>query len=252
MLSTAQKVGLGVVGVGVVIAAVSVMNSKAAAAALPAPGGTSASSYWLFNVTTPYTSQIATNPTGTATVATALAGAGFTNITVQSDPTTTNGWVVLAMYPGTPPATVAAASGNLTLTPPDGSTAIPQVTSLPTQTTANLQVGTWYSFSVRTSFLQTSLDAQSAVAVILTGLGFGTIGSTATAPLLFITPAADLSSAPDTWNVYAMVTGTTSPVPANGTPITIVDLPPLLFFVPSALPTALATAPTTAPPNTMP
>jgi hypothetical protein len=117
---------------------------------------------------------------------------------------------------------------------------------LPVATSVSLTTGTWYSFSVRTSFLQGAMGSQGDVISLLQTMGFG-LGGTATAPTLYVVPATQSSpgvaitdpTALDTWNVIAVYSGPTAATPP-GRPYTVTDGPPLLFFVPSALPLPLS------------
>jgi hypothetical protein len=248
---TVTKIAIAAAAVGGVV--LYAQSNAAAAATTPAAGSAPGptSSYYIFNVTTPYQSNIATN---LAIVTAALQAAGFSNIVIEPDPTNVDaggnqyGWVATALYTGTPPTSITNASGNLTLAPVAGSTAITPITGPVAPTTSNVTVGTWYSFAVRTSFLQAATNALAAVQALLQNLGFGT-GSTASSPTIYVTPAADMSSTPDTWNVYAIFTG---PSGATTAPSQVTDTPPLIFFVPSATPTAMTTAPSGPPPVTMP
>lgn len=254
-LTKPVKVGLRALAVGSL--AYLLLKPSTAAAGATAAGGTNTSgaTYFLFSITTPYSSNPAVTPQGQANVQAALAAAGFVNIQVQNDPSVTagNSWVATAMFTGTPPTTVTAASGNLTLSNVQALTGTPPVP----QPVSNLVVGSWYQFSVRTSFLQGAPDPttgvpanQPNVAAYLIAMGFGgPTGGTAASPTLYLTAAADQSSTPDTWNVFATWQGppNVTPVPTSAT-----DYPPLIFFVPNALPTLMAAAPTAAPPTTMP
>ena len=253
-LTKPVKVGLGALAVGGL--AYLLLKPSASASAATSAGGTNTSgaTYFLFSITTPYSSNPAVTPQGQANVQQALAAAGFTNIQVQTDPSVTagNSWVATAMFTGTPPTTVTAASGNLTL-----SNVQPLAGAPPTPTTVpNLVAGSWYSFSVRTSFLQGAPDPttgvpanQPNVAAYLMAMGFGASGGTAAAPALYVTAAADKSSTPDTWNIYGTFTGApnVTPVPTSAT-----DYPPLIFFVPNAMPTLMAAAPSGPPSSAMP
>lgn len=267
-LTTPEKIGAAAVAVGVVAA---VVMANKSAAATPAGGtltNTSNAAYWLFELTTPYNS---TGTSNASMVAADLTKAGFIpspafqgGFQIEADPTTANGWVVIAQYAGQPPTTIAASGSTTlsTLAPTAGSTwNNSTVSSLPTPTpVTGLTAGQWYAFSVRTSFLQAAPNAMSALAVILTDWGFGATGGTAAAPNLLLTPAADLSATPDTWNVFAQYTG---PAGATTAPSSITDQPPLAIFatVPTLLPATLTAsgtaggapaAGTTAPPTTMP
>ncbi len=257
-------------------------NKSAAAAASSTPGTTPSSTpgtaaTLLFNVAYPSTAGSVT----VGQVQADLAAAGFQGALVQPDvtaPAGSNAFIVAAVYPpGGPyagPIQTAVTSppspGALAFTIAAQSLAssggtigiynVDPIVSLPEATTAQCTVGTWYAFSVRTSFLQGVPGAQADVLSLLMGLGFGSAAS----PTLFVQPVtmsdpttpipASDTQAFDTWNVIAQYNGrpgaTTIPV---GYTVAVPDLPPLLLFVPGATPTAIA-APigTPTPSNVMP
>lgn len=285
-LSTAGKLATAAgtaAAVGTVIAVSK--NSAAATAATPTPAGPVTPppagatgpaapgvtppviASILFNLTTPYTALA-----GITAVQTDLANAGFANAIVQPDLSvaTANGWIVAANYSSAGP-NAAAIAGALqvpsqtvtipatVLPPATGNTAtisnVVAITSIPAVTTLTLATGTWYQFSVITSFLQSQAPS-STVLQILQTMGFGITPLTS----IYITPITQSSAgvpipastpqALDTWNVIAEFSGVAAvaALVAAGTSQLVSDVPPLLMFKPGTL-TALGT---TAPANPTP
>lgn len=233
-LTPAEKVGLGVVAVGAVVGLV-MLTSKPAAAAAPVAGSgpAAAQQYYLFSLTTPYSSN---DPTGQAyaNVTAALQAQGFTMLQVQEDPTLANGWVGTGLWSGagTPPATgstYAAASGTLTYT---GAAALGTgvIPPAPMQY-PGLVAGNWYTFSVRTIFYNAAPATAAAgtvevgttpeVAALLGSMGFA-------GPTALITASAGNDQQ---WNCAAQFVGVTPP--GSTTPGTSTqDAPPLIVIVP--------------------
>jgi hypothetical protein len=275
--TTGGKIAAATVVAAAIGAGIALAKNSAAATTTPAAGGgttpaptplTGAPANFLFNVAYPTT--ITATP---AQVAADLTAAGFTGLLVQPDPTVTDAFIVAASYgPGLPYSAAiqtaitsppAAGALDFSIAAPSlatsGATAqvgiynLTQITSLPAPTTVSLVVGQWYSFAVRTSFLQTASNALGNVITLLQSIGFGTQAAPPTyvAPVTMSSPGVPLDASQptnfDTWNVIAQYGG--APIntpPAAGSSQSVSDLPPVLLFLPSALPTVTA-APTSVP-----
>ncbi len=242
----ATAIGLGAAAAGGIAYAV----SKSSAAA-PAPTPTTSNltvipTHWyLFQVTSG-----ATNPEA------ALEGLGLTSVQAEPDPINAGNWIATA-YNGTatslPPSWSLPSAGSINGALDDlGTTAPPVPTAWEADNgsgtgTVSLVVSDWYSFSIRTSFQSGTPHAAKTVSDMLVNYGWG--GA-------MVTTAADTSSTPDTWNVYAQW---------DGSSVSTTDAPPLWILIPQKSIPGLATptpamgpidmgamAPTAAPPNTMP
>lgn len=225
----ATAIGLGVAAVA---AAVAIFEKKTPAAITPTtPTGPVATTpavpghWYIFSITS------TTNPT------VALQQTGFATVQAQPDPLTPGNWIVSAQWTGT-------ASGVATsFTPPvgivfgaladNGTTQPPIPTAWQADNgqgngTMNLAVGTWYAFSVRTSFLSSANLAAAGLNSALVNSGWS--GS-------MITAAADMSATPDTWNVYAQW---------QGASISTTDAPPLWILIPQTFVPSGGSAPVRA------
>lgn len=240
-LTRNEKIGIAV-GAAAVVATVALV-AKNASAATPAPGGgttPAAQANWLVELTTPYPANAANIPLVQADLAatpgyvlnTTLFGAG--GILIQPDPTNgPNGWVAIFTFNGQPPSSIPTTAAGFTpaavgIAPVAGSTwqNSTVISFPPTYQITGLTAGTWYAFSVQTSFLSSVPNAAAAVASLLASMGFGSTGSFGSAtPNVGISIAADPSASPNTFNVIAMFVGTGT----NTTSST--DLPPLISIL---------------------
>lgn len=188
-----------------------------------------AAGYYYLNVLS------STNPTA------ALSAVGFGQLQVQTDPFNTNNWLVTAYWTAPSGATTFTDGGstwqvNVRMGLPALLAATPPIP----QSVTGLVANDWYTFSVRTEFLQNATDnGESAAGVLATVLESSGWGSSSTPPL--ITAAADTSSTPDTWNAAAQWTGIAT---------TTQDAPPLWVLLGAPINVGTTTPP--QPANTMP
>jgi hypothetical protein len=262
-------------------AAIVYSKNSAAAAATAAAGGAAAgtttsgsSAALLFNLVYPASATV-TPANATAD----LTAAGFTGIVLQTDPTVPDSFIVAATYPSTGSLTAAITAAVTSTTAPAVTMPSPSAGAGVTATLANLEpiqsvpvglttqfaVGTWYSFSVSTSFLQGASGAQADVISLLQEMGFGATETAMTPTLLFVTPVTQSSAgvaiptttstgasnaqAFDTWNVIAQYTGPASPAATAGATQNVSDLPPLLMFKPGTIVSLGTTAPASSTPS---
>jgi hypothetical protein len=169
-----------------------------------------------------------------------LQQAGFATVQAEIDPLTVGGFVVSAQWIGgsAGTATTVVAPAGLTIGGlADNGVVQPPVpesyladTAQGTGATVPLSPnGPWYAFSVRTSFLSTVSAGAAAVAAALVNSGWKA-GA-------MVTAAADMSSTPDTWNVFAQWDQGSSEA---------TDGPPLWILIPQRYTPTGAAAPVTA------
>jgi hypothetical protein len=240
-----------ITGVGVAVAAgLAWAVSKASGTSTGAPvtpGAPGASGhYYLFTLTTPYAnSDAAGTPAGSAYgsviaaltmgMGTATAPSGFTQLQVEEDPFTSNGWIGTGLWNGTGAPQIPAVNGQFTvLAVANGdTTSTTGLTDLGTSpptgsvTYTSLTPGSWYTFTLETSFVSGVAPATAAAMAAVKSLA-GQLGwSTGTGML--ISPSGSNNQK---WNLVAQWAGTAAFGTQPALPTSSPDRPPLVIYAP--------------------